>query len=429
VVLVILFGIGLSLDGSVEGIKYYLTPDWEKIQNPTVWKEAATQIFFSFCLASGGLINMASYNKLKNNCHSDALIIGFLNCFTSVFAGFVVFAFLGFMAYEKFGEVNEETMKNVAKAGPGLAFVAYPEGIAKSPISPPLISFLFFSMLLMLGLDSMLGTIETITSAIVDHFTHLRSKLWAVVIGTCTIGFLFGLTLCTSGGIDVLGLLDSCTGGGWLLLLLAILEVVLVSWIYGIDKIFEHIEEMEIKIPTFMKCYWRVCWKYLTPGVMLLLLTQMDKSIPFLVALFIVGFLIISLDVFPSQWHKLNNNKIFGGHLIKVIKGLALSLIGWALCLRVNQNMSEITNHKDEADFERNKFAKSFEVTLNLILVAIFPAVGFWVAYQRDPKILQPTSEWGNASIEKSLEASQSKKLSEQGSYGVTSNKLYEVTY
>jgi solute carrier family 6 amino acid transporter-like protein 5/7/9/14 len=429
VILVILFGIGLSLDGSVEGIKYYLTPDWEKIQNPTVWKEAATQIFFSFCLASGGLINMASYNKLKNNCHSDALIIGFLNCFTSVFAGFVVFAFLGFMAHEKFGEVNEETMKNVAKAGPGLAFVAYPEGIAKSPISPPLISFLFFSMLLMLGLDSMLGTIETITSAIVDHFTHLRSKLWAVVIGTCTVGFLFGLTLCTSGGIDVLGLLDSCTGGGWLLLLLAILEVVLVSWIYGIDKIFEHIEEMEIKIPTFMKCYWRVCWKYLTPGVMLLLLTQMDKSIPFLVALFIVGFLIISLDVFPSQWNKLNNNKIFGGHLIKVIKGLALSLIGWALCLRVNQNMSEITNHKDEAYFERNKFAKSFEVTLNLILVAIFPAVGFWVAYQRDPKILQPTSEWGNASIEKSLEASQSKKLSEQGSYGVTSNKLYQVTY
>ena len=50
------------------------------------------------------------------------------------------------------------------------------------------------------------------------------------------------------------------------MLLLAIMEVVLVSWIYGADKIFEHIEEMEIKIPTFMKCYWRVCWKYLTPG-------------------------------------------------------------------------------------------------------------------------------------------------------------------
>ena len=178
---------------------------WKNVFFFQVWKEAATQIFFSLALASGGLINMASYNKLKNNCHSDALIIAFLNCFTSVFAGFVVFAFLGFMAHEKFGEVNEETMKNVAQAGPGLAFVAYPEGIAKAPISPPLLSFLFFSMLLMLGLDSMLGTIETITSAIVDHFTHLRSRLWTVVIGTCTLGLLFGLTLCTSGGIDVLG--------------------------------------------------------------------------------------------------------------------------------------------------------------------------------------------------------------------------------
>ena len=108
---------------------------------------------------------------------------------------------------------------------------------------------------------------------------------------------------------------------------------------------------------------------------------------------------------------------------------MALSLIAWALCLRVNQNMSEITNHKDEvildqADFERNRFAKSFEVTLNLILVAIFPAIGFWVAYQRDPKIMQPTSEWGNASSEKSLEARQSRKLSRQDSYGITSNKL-----
>ena len=57
---------------------------------------------------------MASYNKLKNNCHSDALIIGFANCFTSIFAGFVVFAFLGFMTHEQFnGVVNATTIANV----------------------------------------------------------------------------------------------------------------------------------------------------------------------------------------------------------------------------------------------------------------------------------------------------------------------------
>ena len=117
---------------------------------------------------------MVSYNKLKNNCHSDALVICFLNSFTSVFAGFVVFAFLGFMAHTLDGYdgiVNATTIKKVASDGPGLAFGVYPVGIAKFPLSPPLFSFLFFTMLLMLGMIfSSFKVIHNVLGTFVDRY-------------------------------------------------------------------------------------------------------------------------------------------------------------------------------------------------------------------------------------------------------------------
>merc|ERR1719189_1817359 len=79
VILVILFGVGLSLPGAYKGIIAYLTPDWTKMTDPDVWKAAASQILISLCCILGGLINMASYNKFTNNVHSDALLISFLN--------------------------------------------------------------------------------------------------------------------------------------------------------------------------------------------------------------------------------------------------------------------------------------------------------------------------------------------------------------
>ena len=66
---------------------------------------------------------MASYNKFRNNVHRDALLVSFINCGTSVFAGFVIFSVIGFMAKQTCQDVE-----NVVDAGPGLAFVAYPEG-------------------------------------------------------------------------------------------------------------------------------------------------------------------------------------------------------------------------------------------------------------------------------------------------------------
>lgn len=66
--------------------------------DPKVWREAATQVFFALGLGFGGVIAFSSYNKKDNNCHFDAVLVSFINFFTSVLATLVVFAVLGFKA-------------------------------------------------------------------------------------------------------------------------------------------------------------------------------------------------------------------------------------------------------------------------------------------------------------------------------------------
>ena len=69
VFLIILFFRGITLPGALNGIKYYIVPDFSKLLEFRVWTEANLQIFYSLGPAWGGIITMASYNKFHNNCY------------------------------------------------------------------------------------------------------------------------------------------------------------------------------------------------------------------------------------------------------------------------------------------------------------------------------------------------------------------------
>ena len=46
---------------------------------------------------------------------------------------------------------------------------------------------------------------------------------------------------------------------------MAFIELIIISWFYGVDGFFKNVEEMKIKIPGFMKIYWKACWLFITP--------------------------------------------------------------------------------------------------------------------------------------------------------------------
>ncbi|XP_049540198.1 sodium- and chloride-dependent glycine transporter 1-like [Anopheles darlingi] len=265
VVLTMLFIRGLTLPGAYDGIMYYLRPDWEKLQTAQIWGDAAVQIFFALSPAWGGLLTLASYNRFDNNCYRDAIVVAISNILTSFFAGFVIFAIIGFLAHEL-----DTSVASVIDQGAGLAFVVFPELVAKLQM-PRLWSVLFFFMLLTLGLDSQFTLMETVVTAILDTFPRWRRRKLAVVSAVSLLGYFGGLVFVTNSGMYWFQLVDKYAAN-WSVLLIAITECTLIGWIYGTDRFIHNIEQMIGKRSPCFHRFWTIIWKYVTPVTLLFIL-------------------------------------------------------------------------------------------------------------------------------------------------------------
>jgi len=96
--LIILAIRGLTLPGAMEGVSYYLTPDFSKLGDVNVWLAAYAQVFFSFSLAQGIMITYASFLRRKSDLTNNAFIVALADAGTSFLAGFAVFSVVGYLA-------------------------------------------------------------------------------------------------------------------------------------------------------------------------------------------------------------------------------------------------------------------------------------------------------------------------------------------
>ena len=155
---------GLTLEGSMQGLAYYLDPVWSELAKPVTWRYAIGQVFFSLSLAYGVMITYASFLHRKSDLNNNAAIISIADFATSFVAGLAVFATLGGMAFITQQAGNPVTVENVAETGPSLAFVAFPYALAQLPYSA-WFSFVFFFALVTLGIDSAFSMTESMIRA------------------------------------------------------------------------------------------------------------------------------------------------------------------------------------------------------------------------------------------------------------------------
>ena len=323
VLLIILFFRGVHLKGYQEGLALLFIPQFDKLQDPLVWMDAATQIFYSLGVAYGSLIAFASYNPIKSECNRDAIHVCLVNCGVSIYASVVVFCFIGFQAEEKMQEClgqqlqqrkallngthwiqndqlildyhlpgdeadklllsalnnasqainvtllkcNKTNFLNQVRPGRALAFLVFTETINKLPL-PTLWSIMFFFMLVTVGIDTEFGMLEGVVTPIMDMkiFPNLRKEVLSGII--CLASFLLGITTVLSSGEYWLQFIDShCSGIP--LLVIGLVEVLAISYLYGIERFSDDISYMTTKPPRFI---WKWCWKFISPIAILVIL-------------------------------------------------------------------------------------------------------------------------------------------------------------
>jgi len=224
----------LKLKGAFYGIGEYLRPDFKKIEEPSVWIDAFSQVFFSLSIGFGIMITYASYLPKKANITKYSIITALMDSGYAVFAGFAVFAVLGFMAKSQNVPISE-----VVTHGIGLAFVVYPKALSLMPMGN-LFGAIFFLSLSVAGISSSISIVEAFTASIMDKFGSERRKVVTIL---CVLGFLGSIIFTSQAGLHWISILDHfLTNYG--LITVGILECILVGWLFDIEMLRRHINRV-----------------------------------------------------------------------------------------------------------------------------------------------------------------------------------------
>ena len=184
------------LPGAERGIEFLFKPDFSKISSD-VFLGALGQSFYSLSIAMGCLCTYASYFSKYTNLTNSAVQIAVIDCMVAILAGLMIFP-----AAFSVG-VNPDS-------GPSLIFITLPnvfqQAFAAMPVVGYLVSLLFFVLLSLAALTSLMSLHEVSTAFFQEelHTTRKRAAL-LVTVSTGIIGAFCSLSLGAVDGLSFLG--------------------------------------------------------------------------------------------------------------------------------------------------------------------------------------------------------------------------------
>jgi NSS family neurotransmitter:Na+ symporter len=287
VMLLIIIARSVTLEGAEKGLAFMFQPNWEPLKNNFlgVLATASGQMFFSLSLGMAIMVTYGSYLPKNDNIERDAAVIVISDTVIAVLAGVAVLP----AAFALGGE-------NAALAGPKLLYITLQNVFNAMGSIGPWIGFLFYTLVVIAALSSLISLMETTVTFIIDSHEarqaiHNRKRItfWVcvAVMAEATIVALDGLG---SNGLWVPGqslfgvhtwndcwldFMDAWSEG-FMMPLGAFLTCLFVGYELKIGTLADEIEQDGIKFRS--KKFVEICLKYIAPVILLFVLYNQLKD-------------------------------------------------------------------------------------------------------------------------------------------------------
>ena len=257
-----------TLDNAIEGIKFYLLPNIERVKEQglmSVITAAMNQAFFTLSLGIGAMEIFGSYMSDDKTLAGESIWICVLDTFVAICSGLIIFP-----ACFSFG-VNPD-------AGPSLIFMTLPRVFIHMPFGN-IWGTLFFMFMFFASFSTVIAVFENILSNFIDNFNWKRNK--AVIIACililvgsipCVLGYNLWSNIHPFPGKDFLDSEDFIVSnillpGGSLVFLLFCTW----KWGWGFDN---YLEECNKGVGPKMSKVFKNYFKFVLPLLILFILIQ-----------------------------------------------------------------------------------------------------------------------------------------------------------
>lgn len=269
VLVVLSIGIAIysaCLPGALDGVVYYLKPDFSNFSITTV-VAAMGQLFYSMSLAMGIMITYGSYMKKDVSIESATRQISLFDTGIAFFAGLMIIP-----AVFSFSGGDESDLDH----GPGLMFVTLPK-VFNSMAGGNIIGAVFFVLVLLAALTSSISLMETIVSIFMDKlrikripacFAVLALSVALGLVSTLGYGIWADVTVIKMQFLDFFDFISNSV----IMPIVALITCVFVGYVLKPEKLIKEVETNGAKFKA--KKLFVVMIKYIAPICILVILAS-----------------------------------------------------------------------------------------------------------------------------------------------------------